>query len=402
MSEILCELVRVAEKAAEIARACRLEDPLFQLLIEEKKAGAGKKSSYVRDFKTLADVLIQEVIKRDLGKKFPGLVCNIFGEEANQFTNEMGDVITVTVCPTEEETADLLTQVLNGKEVAAEVLARVVHQDIPVTDPVLDAVKLDIPPDSLGIWVDPIDSTHQYIKGCADSVPIHGIYSHGLQCVTVLIGVFELSTGIPVMGVINQPFASHDPKSSRWEGEYCWGISYKGTKFFSSQLSASDEHEEESICYIRRHPDSGEIQYECQDFSVVTGSNESEKLRSVLSDLCGEKLHFSAGAGYMNLCAVLGLVDICLITADNTFKWDSCAPHAILMALGGGVVNWEDCLKRIKKGETKLEMPYLVYNVQDAENHGASKWANKGGLLAFRNKEHLEVFLSLVSEKLDQ
>lgn len=41
MSDILLELLRVSEKAANIARACRQQETLFQLLIEEKK-GAEK------------------------------------------------------------------------------------------------------------------------------------------------------------------------------------------------------------------------------------------------------------------------------------------------------------------------------------------------------------------------
>ena len=55
-----------------------------------------------------------------------------------------------------------------------------------------------------------IDSTFQYIKGMSNCVPEDSIYSRGLQCVTVLIGVYDLQTGEPVMGVINQPFAVMD------------------------------------------------------------------------------------------------------------------------------------------------------------------------------------------------
>ena len=32
------------------------------------------------------------------------------------------------------------------------------------------------------------------------------MYSFGLQCVTVLIGAYNIVTGLPVMGVIYQPF----------------------------------------------------------------------------------------------------------------------------------------------------------------------------------------------------
>ena len=50
-----------SEKAANIARACRSEASLFELLVQEK-TGADKNAKFVQDFKTLADVLIQAII----------------------------------------------------------------------------------------------------------------------------------------------------------------------------------------------------------------------------------------------------------------------------------------------------------------------------------------------------
>jgi hypothetical protein len=71
MSDILLELLCVSEKAANIARACRQQETLFQLLIEEKK-GAEKNKKFAADFKTLADVLVQEVIKQNMENKVRG------------------------------------------------------------------------------------------------------------------------------------------------------------------------------------------------------------------------------------------------------------------------------------------------------------------------------------------
>uniref|UniRef100_A0A8C4P4Q9 INPP phosphatase n=1 Tax=Dromaius novaehollandiae TaxID=8790 RepID=A0A8C4P4Q9_DRONO len=68
MAGLLQTLVRVSEKAAHIARLCRQEDALFHLLVAEK-TGADRNERFVQDFKTLADVLIQEVIKHDVGKE---------------------------------------------------------------------------------------------------------------------------------------------------------------------------------------------------------------------------------------------------------------------------------------------------------------------------------------------
>jgi len=51
------------------------------------------------------------------------------------------------------------------------------------------------------------DATSQYVKGYEGTKSSkYDIYNFGLQCVTVLIGVYNIVTGLPVMGVIYQPF----------------------------------------------------------------------------------------------------------------------------------------------------------------------------------------------------
>lgn len=118
---LLQAVVGASEKAAHIARLCRREEPLFRLLVAEK-TGADRNRRFLQDFKTLADVLIQEVIKHDLGKEvgdgtggspgcprippaprlspavcppptpqFPALQGHIHGEESNEFRNAQGE-----------------------------------------------------------------------------------------------------------------------------------------------------------------------------------------------------------------------------------------------------------------------------------------------------------------------
>lgn len=66
MAQLLQLLLNVSEKAATVARVCRQEAPLFELLVQEKK-GDDKNKKFVQDFKTLADVVIQEMIRHDVG-----------------------------------------------------------------------------------------------------------------------------------------------------------------------------------------------------------------------------------------------------------------------------------------------------------------------------------------------
>merc|ERR1712115_251179 len=90
IQKLLLSLISASEKAACIARACRKEETLFQLLVEEK-TGEDKNAKFAQDFKTLADVLIQETLRHYVGKDFPDLRENILGEESNKFTNQLGE-----------------------------------------------------------------------------------------------------------------------------------------------------------------------------------------------------------------------------------------------------------------------------------------------------------------------
>uniref|UniRef100_A0A8C5I7T4 INPP phosphatase n=1 Tax=Junco hyemalis TaxID=40217 RepID=A0A8C5I7T4_JUNHY len=90
MAGLLPALVAVSQKAAEVARRCRAEEPLFRLLVAEK-SGPERSARFERDFKTLADVLIQELIKHDLGTQFPELRGHIHGEESSEFRDANGE-----------------------------------------------------------------------------------------------------------------------------------------------------------------------------------------------------------------------------------------------------------------------------------------------------------------------
>lgn len=65
---LLESLIVASEKAANIARICRQEACLFNLLVQEKSSDEAN-PRFVQDFKTLADVLIQETVKHDIGKQ---------------------------------------------------------------------------------------------------------------------------------------------------------------------------------------------------------------------------------------------------------------------------------------------------------------------------------------------
>lgn len=65
LRDLLLAILRVANKARDVARIIRSEHALLELLVQEKK-GLDKNERFVQDFKTLADVLIQQMVSHDI------------------------------------------------------------------------------------------------------------------------------------------------------------------------------------------------------------------------------------------------------------------------------------------------------------------------------------------------
>uniref|UniRef100_A0A8D2J1M3 Uncharacterized protein n=1 Tax=Varanus komodoensis TaxID=61221 RepID=A0A8D2J1M3_VARKO len=155
------------------------------------------------------------------------------------------------------------------------------------------------------------------------------------------------------------PFTYSDPNREALPIKYHWGISYRGTHLSSlsrPQLQASPR--------------------------VVLSTNEKVGLQKALAPLCGEQLCFASGAGYKMLCVALGLADAYVLSEGSTFKWDSCGPHAILQALGGGIVDLSAALQAWRAGQGK-QLPELTYHKPLEGSVGADCWANQGGLVAY-------------------
>ncbi|KAG8224383.1 hypothetical protein J437_LFUL005205 [Ladona fulva] len=431
MARFLKVLVSASEKAANIARACRFEDDLFQLLIQEKKNDEMNKR-FVQDFKTLADVLIQETVRHDIGKEFPEISRYIKGEENNTFTNTLDESITVEVKECPGETSAILCKVLDGNENAANLLAAEVHKEIHLEE---DFSRLtdfpDLPISEFGIWIDPIDSTAEYINGGSyqDGSNTCNIQQSGLPCVTVLIGAYHRQTGVPVVGVVNRPFSTEDTETGIYEGYRLSSLPVhkeeaedKGNSDIGGMrmvqvnvegMSGQENEEETAWNESGRKKSRGVV--------VVSGS-ESECLRRRLASRF--TVVEAAGAGHKQLCVALGDADAYLLTRPTTYRWDACGPHALLAALGGGVV---DC-RRVTRGDSDIPLPPshlldcaglteafpslldlesrfgLRYNdgdedsngqpIQGAENPGEAnsspaKWCNNGGIIAYRHPRFL-------------
>lgn len=133
--------------------------------------------------------------------------------------------------------------------------------------------------------------------------------------------------------------------------------------------------------------------------SAVLSSSEKQVVKDGLTSLCGpDKLMYASGAGYKILCVIQGLADVYVLSEGSTFKWDSCAPHALLRALGGGVVDLAKCLQ--SSPDARGHQTELTYHEPHTECKGADRWANHGGLVAYRDCAQLRSVIGALKGKL--
>ena len=163
------------------------------------------------------------------------------------------------------------------------------------------------------------------------------IHSGGLICVTCLIGAFDITSGVPLIGVVSQPFASAEKKretqSKRNYGELFWGINMPSVK--ASNVSISNASLPHSNI-------------------VATISREDMFLQSLLSPTF--ECVVSSGAGFKILTTILGLSHCNVRKASGTYFWDVCALHAIVGSLGGSII----CYKTFQESGEAKELTYAV------------------------------------------
>jgi 3'-phosphoadenosine 5'-phosphosulfate (PAPS) 3'-phosphatase len=205
------------------------------------------------------------------------------------------------------------------------------------------------------IYVDPLDGTREFVDGRYENV-------------TCLIGI--AIDGKPVGGVIGVPFASfsHSSMNSHCEvhvvyGLVGFGIGYftgtydQGRKTISLHTQTGQPGVPPVLSCSPKLPNSS-AHAVCVDSSTVvfmTGDSfaESPMLSSVLSvgrDILAEEGIDSiqhtviGGAGKkMLLCSYASCDSLAVpkfsFKKQSTYLWDTCAPEAILRAVGGKVTD---------------------------------------------------------------
>lgn len=217
---------------------------------------------------------------------------------------------------------------------------------------------------------------------------VDGIVVSGLPCATVLIGVFHRETGLPVAGVINQPFCTSTQDSlnnKQWSGRRLWGVAHAG-----------------HYCYYlgneKGKTNKTQKDIKPRNFNVAISGSESEDMKKSL--MCsGAKLYPISGVGHKLLHVIDGNVDFYILSHASSFKWDTCAAHAILCAMGGGVVAYNDALslKSTTKELDKVSLDKCEIKYQKPDSDIGKKWSNINGLIAFKSYQRvLQLLESLI------
>ncbi|CAH8823814.1 unnamed protein product [Trichobilharzia szidati] len=528
--QLLKSLILCSEKAAVIARLIKKQTNLFQSLIQVKDSTEANLRFSI-DVKTLADVLIQQVIKYDLSLLFPGFGESVFGEENNRFSSNSGKSVTIQLT-TKENLVNLLVDVFGNNEEFANELSEICFQPLEWFKTQLSVCKIwehliescnkcfnvqqldekfnDT--STFGVWIDPIDSTADYAQGRFDKIqasitpataaatvttpttstpptspsasssppsppppqsshitsssspPIAQsaadvehlnqinhffenptslirFYRGGLINVTILIGLFDRYTGVPLIGVINQPFYLIDLSENEVDtfpnyGRIFWGIHIMNLETNSLIINSRSNNCRSHHGLISSSP-PGHSQYPrhlrfpdnffdvlCPDrvfsegkpiLKLACSSVEFSRLTNLFHDYKDENqelvnvvLLSSSGAGFKQLCVILDEVDAFILMEPNTFVWDTCGPHTIISSLGGGIIQLKSALESVKA--SLQAMPnnldsvrqiilnnlfkfQITYNkiikstqeIQTVNSSNLSKCCNRQGLLVYRN-----------------
>ncbi|XP_056621070.1 3'(2'),5'-bisphosphate nucleotidase 1 [Triplophysa dalaica] len=151
--------------------------------------------------------------------------------------------------------------------------------------------------EELVVWVDPLDGTKEYSEGLLDHV-------------TVLIGIAYGGTAIA--GVINQPFYNYQIEAGATLGRTLWGVIGLGA--FGFQL--------------QEVPDGKRI-------ITTTRSHSNKLVTSAVQAMDPHDVIKVGGAGNKIIQLVEGKASAYVFASPGCKKWDTCAPEAILHAVGG-------------------------------------------------------------------
>ncbi|MGH0155063.1 UNVERIFIED_CONTAM: hypothetical protein FKN15_051401 [Acipenser sinensis] len=181
----------------------------------------------------------------------------------------------------------------------------------------------------LVVWVDPLDGTKEYTEGLLDHV-------------TVLIGIAY--DGKAIAGVINQPFHNYELGPSASLGRTLWGILGVGSFGFELREVADGRR---IVTTTRSH--SNQLVTEC-----VNAMEPHQVIRV-------------GGAGNKIIQLIEGKASAYVFASPGCKKWDTCAPEAILHAVGGKLTDMHGKPYRYHKDVKHMNSAGVLATLKDFE-----------------------------------
>ncbi|KAF5282534.1 hypothetical protein FQA39_LY04941 [Lamprigera yunnana] len=156
---------------------------------------------------------------------------------------------------------------------------------------------IDAMSDDIAVWIDPLDGTAEYTQGLLDHV-------------TVLVGIaFQ---GKAVGGVIHQPYYNYQSGLSDAMGRTIWGLVGLGVGGITPQ-----------------NPPAAKL------ILTTTRSHSNHLVNAALEAFHPDEVLRVGGAGHKVLLLMEGKANAYIFPSKGCKKWDTCAPEAILTAMGG-------------------------------------------------------------------
>ncbi|RNF04119.1 inositol polyphosphate 1-phosphatase [Trypanosoma rangeli] len=295
-----------------------------------------KNGDAATDLVTTADLVTQAVIEQVLGDAFPDMPFTIVGEE-----EPASRTVKFMAAYCVEKYYKGLTAIPYQSELEAHVRC---------TRSQVSAASWRELRERVGVFVDPVDGTNCFVEGLWD-VPL------------TLVGL--TLDGAPVAGVVNRVFRfsldQMTSNSSSTSLSYVWNLG-PGIPFIV--------HEGQRVA-----PDVAAKPAAAGSVLRVANSSttDSSYFVRVVSKLAPIEQREARGAGNKLLFLVSSMLagssttqscDVFISPEDTIKKWDTCAPHAFVLALGGELHTLRGELVRYPvRGGERARLPAGVLGV---------------------------------------
>ncbi|XP_039281442.1 3'(2'),5'-bisphosphate nucleotidase 1 isoform X2 [Nilaparvata lugens] len=300
--------------------------PLFIRMVASSIAAANKAGQIVRDVMKKGDLGIIDKGKNDLQTEGDRSAQRcIIASLSHQFPG-------VTIIGEEEDTSSCPVPadwvVTTSDEEVLGIECPKEYQDATVKDIV--------------VWVDPLDGTAEYTQGFLDHV-------------TILIGIAVRNRAVG--GVIHQPFYSSGTQSgtdSGTLGRTLWGIVGAGVGGFQPAYVEGDRR-----------------------VITTTRSHLTPTVQAAVDAMKPDEVLKVGGAGHKVMLLLEGKANAYMYPTKGTKRWDTCAPEAVLHAMGGKL--------------TDMYGNYYSYA-------GDTNVANLDGVLATAKAQDHHFYLKVISD----